>query len=67
MNLPATPLPDFADAAVLRAHIADTMAFYHPRAIDPEQFYPYYSGGAQECGFGRRDRRHLRRVQTAPS
>lgn len=35
MNLPATPLPDFTAPQVLRAHVADTMAFYHPRAIDP--------------------------------
>jgi mannose/cellobiose epimerase-like protein (N-acyl-D-glucosamine 2-epimerase family) len=35
MNLPATPPPDYESPAFLRAHIADTMAFYHPRAIDP--------------------------------
>ncbi len=34
-RLPATPAPDFRSADVLRQHIADTMAFYHPRAIDP--------------------------------
>ncbi|MCD9026960.1 AGE family epimerase/isomerase [Luteimonas sp. BDR2-5] len=34
--LPARPLPDFRDAGVLRQHIADTLAFYLPNAIDPE-------------------------------
>ena len=42
MNLPATPPPDFTDAGVLRAHIADTMAFYHPRAIDPAGGFFHY-------------------------
>lgn len=42
MNLPATPTPDFAQAATLRAHIADTMAFYHPRAIDPAGGFFHY-------------------------
>jgi len=42
MNLPARPLPDFASAAFLRAHIADTMAFYHPRAIDPAGGFFHY-------------------------
>jgi mannose/cellobiose epimerase-like protein (N-acyl-D-glucosamine 2-epimerase family) len=42
MNLPATPLPDFAQATTLRAHIADTMAFYHPRAIDPAGGFFHY-------------------------
>ena len=41
-TLPAAPLPDFADAGVLRAHIADTMAFYHPRAIDPAGGFFHY-------------------------
>src|SRR5690606_6891724 len=35
MTLPATPTPDFADPAFLRAHIADIMAFSHPRAVHP--------------------------------
>jgi len=35
-------LPDFRDPAFLRAHIADTMAFYHPRAIDPAGGYFHY-------------------------
>ena len=30
-----TTEPDFRSDAFLRAHIADTMAFYHPRCIDP--------------------------------
>lgn len=42
MNLPAAPLPDFADPAVLRAHVADTMGFYHPRAIDPAGGFFHY-------------------------
>ena len=42
MNLPASPLPDFSSAAFLRAHIADTMAFYHPRAIDPAGGFFHY-------------------------
>jgi mannose/cellobiose epimerase-like protein (N-acyl-D-glucosamine 2-epimerase family) len=35
-------LPDFRDPAFLRAHIADTMAFYHPRAIDPRGGFFHY-------------------------
>lgn len=42
MNLPATPLPDFDNPAFLRAHVADTMAFYHPRAIDPAGGFFHY-------------------------
>ncbi|MDR0184273.1 AGE family epimerase/isomerase [Lysobacter arvi] len=35
--------PDFRSEAFLRAHIADTMAFYHPRAIDPKGgFFQYF-------------------------
>ncbi|MCC8915179.1 AGE family epimerase/isomerase [Xanthomonas euvesicatoria] len=42
-RLPATPAPDFRSADVLRQHIADTMAFYHPRAIDPAVgFFQYF-------------------------
>src|SRR4051812_19842782 len=33
--LPATPLPPFRTPAFLRAHIADTMAFYEGRCVDP--------------------------------
>jgi mannose/cellobiose epimerase-like protein (N-acyl-D-glucosamine 2-epimerase family) len=33
--LPASPTPDFRSPAFLRAHIADTMAFYEGRCIDP--------------------------------
>lgn len=40
--LPATPLPDFKSPAFLRRHIADTMAFYHPRAIDPAGGFFHY-------------------------
>jgi len=35
--------PDFRAAEFLRAHIARTMAFYHPRCIDPAGgFYHYF-------------------------
>jgi len=41
--LPLAPLPDFRSPAFLRRHIADTMAFYHPHAIDPDGgFFHYY-------------------------
>lgn len=53
MNLPADPLPDFTAQATLRAHIADTMAFYHPRAIDPAGgFFQYFrdDGSVYERG-----------------
>lgn len=43
MNTPDTPAPDFRSPAFLRAHVARTMAFYHPRAIDPAGgFYHYF-------------------------
>ena len=35
-------LPDFRSPEFLRAHIADTMAFYHPRAIDPRGGFFHY-------------------------
>lgn len=53
MNLPATPTPDFADPAFLRAHIADIMAFYHPRAVDPAGgFFHYFrdDGSVYDAG-----------------
>lgn len=35
--------PDFRSQAFLRAHIAHTMAFYHPRSIDPQGgFFQYF-------------------------
>ena len=41
--LAETPTPDFRSPQFLRAHIADTMAFYHPRCIDPDGgFYHYF-------------------------
>jgi hypothetical protein len=40
--LPATPLPDFRSPAFLRRHIADTMQFYHPHAIDPAGGFFHY-------------------------
>ncbi|WP_342316644.1 AGE family epimerase/isomerase [Lysobacter sp. FW306-1B-D06B] len=42
MNLPATPAPDFRSETFLRTHIADTMTFYHPRAIDPQGGFFHY-------------------------
>lgn len=36
------PLPDFRSPEFLRAHIARTMAFYHPRAIDPTGGFFHY-------------------------
>ncbi|MGH8158758.1 MAG: AGE family epimerase/isomerase [Rhodanobacter sp.] len=35
-------MPDFRSAAFLRSHIAQTMAFYHPRAIDPAGGFFHY-------------------------
>ncbi|HEV2622779.1 MAG TPA: AGE family epimerase/isomerase [Frateuria sp.] len=38
-----TTLPDFRSENFLREHIAQTMAFYHPRAIDPAGgFFQYF-------------------------
>ncbi len=42
MPLPATPLPDFTLPRTLSAHIADTLAFYHPRALDPAGGFFHY-------------------------
>jgi mannose/cellobiose epimerase-like protein (N-acyl-D-glucosamine 2-epimerase family) len=36
------PLPDFRSESFLRGHIAQTMAFYHPRAIDPAGGFFHY-------------------------
>jgi mannose/cellobiose epimerase-like protein (N-acyl-D-glucosamine 2-epimerase family) len=37
-------LPDFRSEAFLRSHIAHTMAFYHPRAVDARGgFFHYFS------------------------
>jgi mannose/cellobiose epimerase-like protein (N-acyl-D-glucosamine 2-epimerase family) len=35
-------LPDFRSLEFLRAHIAHTMTFYHPRAIDPQGGFFHY-------------------------
>jgi mannose/cellobiose epimerase-like protein (N-acyl-D-glucosamine 2-epimerase family) len=35
-------MPDFRSAEFLREHIAQTMAFYHPRAIDPAGGFFHY-------------------------
>jgi mannose/cellobiose epimerase-like protein (N-acyl-D-glucosamine 2-epimerase family) len=49
--------PDFRSEAFLRAHIADTMAFYHPRAIDPAGgFFHYFKDDGTIYD---RSRRHL--------
>ncbi|HJR73419.1 MAG TPA: AGE family epimerase/isomerase [Luteimonas sp.] len=42
MNTPDIPSPDFRSPAFLRAHVARTMAFYHPRAIDPSGGFFHY-------------------------
>jgi mannose/cellobiose epimerase-like protein (N-acyl-D-glucosamine 2-epimerase family) len=36
------PEPDFRTVDFLRAHVAQTMAFYHPRCIDPDGGYFQY-------------------------
>jgi len=36
------PVPDFHSTSFLRQHIAQTMAFYHPRAIDPAGGFFHY-------------------------
>lgn len=36
------PLPDFRQPETLRAHIRQTMAFYHPRCIDPAGGFFHY-------------------------
>ncbi|MBB1060810.1 AGE family epimerase/isomerase [Marilutibacter spongiae] len=47
-------LPDFRDPSFLRGHIAHTMAFYHPRAIDPAGgFFHYFRDDGRI-----QDRRH---------
>jgi mannose/cellobiose epimerase-like protein (N-acyl-D-glucosamine 2-epimerase family) len=39
----STPLPDFFDPRTLEDHVARTMAFYHPRAVDPSGgFYHFF-------------------------
>jgi mannose/cellobiose epimerase-like protein (N-acyl-D-glucosamine 2-epimerase family) len=35
-------IPDFRSIDVLREHIAKTMAFYHPRAVDPDGGFFHY-------------------------
>ncbi|EIL92289.1 AGE family epimerase/isomerase [Rhodanobacter spathiphylli] len=39
---PDLPSADFRSAGFLRGHIAQTMAFYHPRAIDPQGGFFHY-------------------------
>ncbi|MFN4161956.1 MAG: AGE family epimerase/isomerase, partial [Stenotrophomonas sp.] len=40
---PVPPTPDFRSPEFLRAHIAQTMAFYQPHEIDPKGgFFHYY-------------------------
>ncbi len=56
-KLPFTPLPDFNSPAFLRQHIADTMAFYHTRAIDPDGgFFHYFK---DDGSIYERSHRHL--------
>lgn len=46
-------LPDFRSPPFLRDHIAQTMAFYHPRAIDPDGgFFHYFrdDGSVYDAG-----------------
>ncbi len=48
LSIMSTPpaLPNFRAPATLRAHIAHTMAFYHPRAVDPSGgFYHFFDDG----------------------
>jgi len=40
--MPSESKPDFRSVDTLRAHIAQTMAFYHPRAIGPEGGFFHY-------------------------
>jgi mannose/cellobiose epimerase-like protein (N-acyl-D-glucosamine 2-epimerase family) len=40
--MPTTMQPDFRSIETLRAHIAQTMAFYHPRCIDPAGGFFHY-------------------------
>ncbi|MGH8028239.1 MAG: AGE family epimerase/isomerase, partial [Pseudoxanthomonas sp.] len=43
MNIPSDAAsPDFRSPEFLRAHIARTMAFYHPHAIDPAGGFFHY-------------------------
>jgi mannose/cellobiose epimerase-like protein (N-acyl-D-glucosamine 2-epimerase family) len=42
MNPSASPHDDFRSEAFLRAHIRQTMAFYHPRCIDPAGGFFHY-------------------------
>ena len=42
MTASEIPSPDFRSPDFLRAHIARTMAFYHPRAIDPQGGFFHY-------------------------
>ena len=45
--------PDFRSPEFLRAHIAQTMAFYHPRCIDPAGgFFHYFKddGSVYDAG-----------------
>ncbi|MCR6662225.1 MAG: AGE family epimerase/isomerase [Luteimonas sp.] len=40
--MPKDPVPDFRSPAFLRRHIADTMAFYCPHALDPRGGFFHY-------------------------
>ena len=56
----APAMPDVRSAAFLRGHIAQTMAFYHPRAIDPAGgFFHYFKDDGTVY-----DRRHRHLVSS---
>lgn len=40
--MPKDPVPNFRSPAFLRRHIADTMAFYRPHALDPHGGFFHY-------------------------
>lgn len=47
--------PDFRNEAFLREHVRGTLAFYHPRAIDPAGgFYQYFRDDGDICDASRR-------------
>jgi mannose/cellobiose epimerase-like protein (N-acyl-D-glucosamine 2-epimerase family) len=58
--MPTTTLPDFRSIDTLRNHIAQTMAFYHPRCIDPAGgFFHYFKDDGTVY-----DRRHRHLVSS---
>ncbi|KAB8195584.1 AGE family epimerase/isomerase [Lysobacter maris] len=54
-NSASPALPDFHSPQLLRAHIAQTMAFYHPRCIDPDGgFFHYFKDDGRVYDRGHR-------------